>query len=104
MIPRVHHKEITVTILRNQSAETTPRIENCPDNWVVDLPKNGGQVIRVAVERYNGSDVITAHLWSMGLDGQLRRRYGLTLAIRHLPGLAQAFSDALQFAVARNLV
>jgi hypothetical protein len=67
--------------------------------------RNARETIQVALDRYQGREVVELRTWLTAEDGSLRpTRTGITLAIRHLPQLAEALAAALTVARERGLL
>jgi hypothetical protein len=67
--------------------------------------RNSHETIQVALDQYQGRDIIDARTWYSDGDGTLRpTRSGLSLAVRHLPALADALTAALLVARKRGLL
>ena len=63
---------------------------------VASWPRNGRETIQVALDHYQGCEVVDLRTWVTAEDGSLRpTRTGITLAVRHLPQLAAALAAAL---------
>jgi hypothetical protein len=66
---------------------------------------NARETIQVALDRYQDREVVDLRTWLTTEDGSLRpTRTGITLAIRHLPQLAEALAAALTVARERGLL
>ncbi len=77
------------------SAEVTGMTAGFPF-VVAEWPRNGRESIRVSLDEYRGRQTIDLRCWWRDDDGNLRPgRSGLTLAVRHLPALADALAKAL---------
>jgi hypothetical protein len=69
---------------------------------VAEWDRNSREVVRVALDHYNGRHTINARVWYHDDDDALRpSKTGITLAVKHLPALADAMAKAL--AAARDL-
>ena len=63
---------------------------------IAEWPRNHRETVRVRLDRYNGHTVVDCRSWWVGPDGELKPgKAGLTLAVRHLPTLADAVVTAL---------
>ena len=73
---------------------------------ISEWPKNKrGEVVRVALDSYNGNATIDLRIWWPGPDGELKpSRSGLTVGIKHLEQLAPALQAALEEARRRGLL
>jgi hypothetical protein len=72
---------------------------------VAEWQRNSREIVRVALDRFNNRETIDIRSWWQDGEGKWRPgRGGLTLAVRHLPALADALADALQQARALGLI
>ena len=72
---------------------------------ICEWPKNARETVRVSLDQYHGRDTIDLRVWWIDDADQLRPgKSGITLAVRHLPDLASAISQALDEAKARGLL
>jgi hypothetical protein len=53
-----------------------------------------GESIRLALNRYEGKDVVDLRTWYTAEDGKLKPGKGFAAEVRHLPRLAAAFAKA----------
>jgi Transcriptional Coactivator p15 (PC4) len=84
--------------LANLSAPVYPII-------VAEWQRNSREIIRVALDQYQGREIVDARAWWRDDEGSWRPgRSGLTLSLKHLPALADGLVDALQRARALGLV
>jgi hypothetical protein len=84
-------------------AATTPKPEF--PIIVAEWDRNSREVVRVALDHYNGRHTINARVWYHDGDGALKPgRTGITLAVKHLPALADAVAKALDAARHLGLV
>ena len=68
-------------------------------------PKRQGEVIRVALDRFKDHDTLDIRVWCENNSGDLRpSKSGITLAVRHLPALANSIEKVLAEAERRGLV
>jgi hypothetical protein len=68
----------------------------------VDLPKNGREVVRVALIEFRGRNCLDIRNWYYDTDGELRPgKGGLMLDIRHATGIAEGLAGII--AKAREL-
>ncbi len=64
---------------------------------LAEWPRNGRETVRVRLDRYNGHVVVDCRCWWSDAAGELKPgRSGLTLAVRHLPALADALAATLK--------
>ena len=74
-------------------------------NVIVSWPKNGRETLWVRLDTFKGQNVIDARAWCAGAGGELKPgRGGLSVALRHLPALADAMTTALVTATAHGLL
>ena len=63
---------------------------------ISEWPRNKREVIRIALNEYQGRKIIDCRVWWWGDDGALKPgRSGLTLAVKHLQALADSLGKAL---------
>ena len=70
------------------------------DLIVAQWPRNGRETIIVKLGEYQGNAIVDVRTWFDGGDGLKPGRSGITLAVRHLPVLADAMAKALTMALA----
>ena len=64
---------------------------------LAEWPRNARETVRVRLDRYNGHVVVDCRCWWSDATGELKPgRSGLTLAVRHLPALADALAATLK--------
>jgi hypothetical protein len=67
--------------------------------------RNSREIVRVALDRFNNRETIDIRSWWQDSGGNWRPgRGGLTLAVKHLPALADGLAMALDRARARGLI
>jgi hypothetical protein len=73
-----------------------------PATVIAEWDRNAREVVRVALDQYNGRHTINVRVWYRD-DGDTLKpgRAGITLAVKHLPALCDAMAKAL--AKARHL-
>jgi hypothetical protein len=72
---------------------------------VTEWQRNSREIVRVALDRFNNRETIDIRSWWQDSEGNWRAgRGGLTLAVRHLPALADGLADALQQARVLGLI
>jgi hypothetical protein len=72
---------------------------------VAEWQRNSREIIRVALDSYNGAPTIDLRAWWQDNEGNWRPgRSGLTLSLKHLPALADGLTEALQQARALGLI
>lgn len=63
---------------------------------VAEWQRNSRERIRIALDQFNGRETIDVRTWWQDGDGNWRPgRSGITLAVQHLPALADGLADAL---------
>jgi hypothetical protein len=63
---------------------------------IAEWPRNKREVVRVSLDEYQGRKIIDCRSWWYNDEDELKPgRSGLTLALKHLPNLAQGLADAL---------
>jgi hypothetical protein len=70
---------------------------------IAEWDRNSREVIRVALDRYNGRHTVNPRVWYRDRDDDTLRpgRSGIALGVKHLPALSDAMAKAL--AQARKL-
>jgi hypothetical protein len=72
---------------------------------VAEWSRNSRETLRVRLDCYNGQTIIDCRSWWTDQNGELRPgKSGLTLAVRHLPDLADALAKALAHARSTGLL
>ena len=72
---------------------------------IAEWQKNSRETLRVRLDSYQGQAVICSRSWYQASDGTLKPgRGGLTVSIRHLPALTEAFAKAAAVAKAGGLL
>jgi hypothetical protein len=72
---------------------------------IAEWAKNSRETVRVSLAQYQGRDTVDVRTWWTSDAGELRPgKSGITLAVRHLPDLASAITQALAEAKARGLI
>jgi len=67
--------------------------------------RNSREDVRVRIEQFKDHVIVDCRIWWRDEVGELRPgRGGLTLAVRHLPALAEALSAALTHATANGFL
>jgi Transcriptional Coactivator p15 (PC4) len=71
---------------------------------VPEWDRNSREIVRVALDQYNGRHTINVRIWYCD-DGVVKpSKSGITLAVKHLPVLADAIGKALARAIELGLV
>ena len=72
---------------------------------LAEWPRNSREIIRIALDKCQGHDVIDARAWWRDEQGKWKAgRSGLTLSLKHLPTLTDGSAAALKPARALGLV
>ena len=71
---------------------------------IAEWDRNAREVVRVALDQYQGRYTINLRVWYRDGDQLKPGRSGLTLALKHLPSLASGLSRALSRARALGLI
>jgi hypothetical protein len=83
---------------RNEPKRVFGAVANLPAFPLViaEWDRNSREVIRIALDKYNGRLTVNARVWYH--DGATLKpgKSGMTLAITHLPALADALGKALE--------
>jgi hypothetical protein len=70
-----------------------------------EWPRNSREDVRVRLDLFKDKVIVDCRTWWRDQAGELRPgRGGLTLAVRHLPALAEALQAALAHAVASGVL
>lgn len=62
---------------------------------VAEWDRNAREVVRVSLDFYSGRNTIDVRTWYRDGDQLKPSKSGITLALHHLPNLAQGLTDAL---------
>lgn len=68
------------------------------DIIIAQWPRNARETIMVKLGEYQGNPVFDIRTWYDGGDGLKPGRSGITLALKHLPQMAEAVNKALMLA------
>jgi hypothetical protein len=72
---------------------------------VAEWPRNAREVIRVALDQYQGRHTVNVRVWWHDEDGVLKPgKSGITLSLKRLPAMADALGAALVRAIELGLV
>jgi len=86
----------------------TPPAERQTDRFpiiIAEWPRNSRELVRVCLDRFNKCNTIDVRAWWRDSNSTFKpSRQGLTLAVKHLPALADALAQAFQRAQALGLV
>jgi len=61
---------------------------------IAEWDRNAREIIRVALDQYRGKYLINARVWYRAGNELRPTKAGLTLSLRHLPMLIEAFTKA----------
>jgi hypothetical protein len=65
---------------------------------IAEWDRNSREVVRIALDLYNRKHTINARVWYRDGDDVKPSKSGITLAVKHLPALAEAVGKALDAA------
>jgi hypothetical protein len=71
---------------------------------ITEWERNSREIVRVALDQYNGAFTINVRVWYRDGDEFKPGRSGLTLALKHLPKLASGLANALSRAEAMGMI
>ena len=71
---------------------------------VAEWAKNQRETLRIRLDTYQGRAIIDCRCWYEDSGTLKPGRAGLTVSIRHLPALAEAFGRAAEIASASGLI
>jgi hypothetical protein len=71
---------------------------------ISEWERNSREIVRVALDQYNGQYTINVRVWYRDGDEFKPGRSGLTLALKHLPKLATGLASALSRAEAIGMI
>ena len=72
---------------------------------IAEWPRNERECVRVMLDSFQGSATVSLRTWFLAPDGKMRPgTQGLTLGIRHVRSLADAFNACLAQAEAARLL
>ncbi len=72
---------------------------------IAEWDRNAREVVRVALDQYQGRHTVNARVWWRDADGVLKpSKSGITLSLKHLPALAEALGKALERANELGLI
>jgi hypothetical protein len=93
--------------LRSEQSPGRPRKQQASGFPVViaEWPRSRRELVRVAIDHYQGGYTIDLRSWSRDASGVYRPgRQGLTLAVSHIPKVAEALQKALSRAKIFGLI
>jgi hypothetical protein len=90
-------------MMLDQKANVGGRPESFPI-VIAEWERNAREIVRVALDHYNGRHTINVRVWYRDGDELKPSRSGITLAVKHLPALADALSKAFVAAAQLGLV
>lgn len=101
-LPRPFAEEESTRMPEQQDAA---RIKLCdPPILISEWRKNKRETVRVQLSQYKGNLTIECRLWYSSGRELMPGKSGITLGIKNLPVLAEAFSKALDEARTRGLL
>jgi hypothetical protein len=71
---------------------------------IAEWQKNARETLRVRLDEYQGRAIVDLRVWYDDGGTLKPGRAGLTLAVRHLPEMAEALGKALESATASGLI
>jgi hypothetical protein len=71
---------------------------------VAEFERNAREIVRVALDTYNGRYTINVRVWYRDGDQVKPGKTGITLGLKHLPKLASGLGNALSRAKALGLI
>jgi hypothetical protein len=72
---------------------------------IAEWPKNGREVIRVSLGKFQSNHTIDLRLWYSAEDGSMRPgNKGITVAVKHVRQLANALAEAERIAGEHGLL
>lgn len=102
-LPREAHQSGNINTLADGLGKLSPTefqgdlsADPKPDFPIIlaEWDRNAREVVRVALDCYNGRPTINARVWYRADDGLQPSKSGITLTIKHLPALAEALAKA----------
>ena len=95
-----------MTIIAQDAAQGNSHAKNSDPTRVIvaKWPIKRGEVARVSIDLYKSTWLINVRRWFEADDGAMRRSKGIAIAIKHLPQLADAITDALTVARERGFL
>ena len=97
--------KVRSTELQNNSVEPPKPLPPRFPVIIAEWERNTRELLRVSLDRFNGRNMIDIRSWWRDDDDTWKpSRGGLTLAVRHLPLLAEGVSAAMQRACSLGLV
>lgn len=71
---------------------------------IAEWDRNSREVIRVALDQYNGHHTVNVRVWYRDGDQLKPGKTGITVGVKHLAALAEASGKALERAIELGLV
>jgi hypothetical protein len=71
---------------------------------IAEWDRNKREVVRVELDQYNGRHTVNVRVWYRDGDALKPGKTGITLAVKHLPALAEALVDAERCARQLDLI
>lgn len=94
-----------MSLSHNAAGVSTPMPLPTFPHVIAEWDRNSREVVRVALDQYQGRYTINARVWFRAEGGELRPgKSGMTLSVKHLPAMADALAKALERAIELGLV
>jgi hypothetical protein len=94
-----------LSLSHNAAGVSTPLPLPTFPHVIAEWDRNSREVVRVALDQYQGRYTINARVWFRADDDTLRPgKSGMTLSVKHLPAMADALGKALARAIELGLV
>ncbi len=71
---------------------------------IAQWDRNAREVIRVALDQYNGHNTVNVRVWYRDGDTLKPGKTGITVGVKHLAALAEASGKALERAIDLGLI
>ncbi len=93
---------------RTDNKRVSGAAANCPAPSfpivIAEWPRNDREIVRIALDRFNGRFTIDLRAWWRDDSGIFRPGRGLTIAVKHVPALANGLAEALRRARTYGLI
>lgn len=93
-----------MSLSHNAAGVSTPSPRPAFPIVIAEWDRNSREVVRVALDQYNGRHTVNARVWYHSDDGLRPGKTGITLSVKHLPALADALAAAVERAKAIGLL
>lgn len=94
-----------MSLSHNAAGVSTPSPRPAFPLVIAEWDRNSREVVRVALDQYQGRHTINVRVWFRADDGDLRPgKSGMTLSVKHLPAMADALGKALERAIELGLI